>query len=105
MLSGKKSITQTRLHFQNIVAGFTPEDEARYVDWKEDFTSHPPKPGEETKASRKGKERLSAGGGDGVAGSSNTGSPGRVKATREKGSNAAGSGASQAKKKRRSGGM
>ncbi|TKA74826.1 hypothetical protein B0A55_05935 [Friedmanniomyces simplex] len=49
-----ESLTQTRLHFQNIVAGFSPEDEAALVQCKEDSTPHPPRPGE---GSRKGKER------------------------------------------------
>ncbi|KAK3628476.1 hypothetical protein LTR56_003855 [Elasticomyces elasticus] len=53
-----ESLTQTRLHFQNIVAGFSAEDEASLVHWKEDYTPHPPKPGE---TSRKGKERVSSG--------------------------------------------
>lgn len=52
-------MTQTRLHFQNIVAGFTLEDEASWVDWKTDNTPRP-KSGEEQKQSRKGKERASA---------------------------------------------
>lgn len=67
-----QSLTQTRLHFQNIVAGFTEEDEAKLVDYKTDNTPRL-KPGE-GKGDRKGKGRMSAGdgsgGGDGVAGSS-----------------------------------
>ncbi|EMC94909.1 hypothetical protein BAUCODRAFT_34912 [Baudoinia panamericana UAMH 10762] len=52
-----ESLVQTRLHFQNLAAGFTPEDEATRVRWKEDFTPHPPKPGED---GRKGKSRVSS---------------------------------------------
>lgn len=64
-------MTQTRLHFQNIVAGFTDEDEAKLTDYKLDNTPRL-KPGEEPRGSRKGKERVSSGGGggDGVARSS-----------------------------------
>lgn len=61
------------MHFQNIVAGFTDGDEARLIDWKEDFSPRSPKPGAadpELKGSRKGKERESLVGGDGAAGSS-----------------------------------
>ncbi|EME87320.1 uncharacterized protein MYCFIDRAFT_180915 [Pseudocercospora fijiensis CIRAD86] len=46
------------MHFQCIIAGFTPEDEEKRIYWKEDFTPHP---GHETKSSRKGKERASLG--------------------------------------------
>ncbi|KAK5119312.1 hypothetical protein LTR85_007668 [Meristemomyces frigidus] len=97
-----ESITQTRLHFQNIVAGFTSEDEAEFVDWKEDKSPHSPKPGEEVKASRKGKERASLGGGHGVAGpSSPRGSKGKAA---EQGGGSGGSSAAQTKKKRKSAG-
>ncbi|KAF7186809.1 hypothetical protein HII31_11769 [Pseudocercospora fuligena] len=54
-----ETITQTRMHFQCVVAGFTTEDEEKRIHWKEDFTPHP---GHETKSSRKGKERASLGG-------------------------------------------
>ncbi|TKA32887.1 hypothetical protein B0A50_01113 [Salinomyces thailandicus] len=82
-----ESITQTRLHFQNVIAGFTSEDEAKYIDYKTDLTPLPTKPGEEAKVSRKGKERQSAGGGDGIAGSSTVASPAGAKGkqAREKG--------------------
>lgn len=62
-----QSLTQTRLHFQNIVAGFTDDDEAAQVDWREDLTPR----GDAVKR-EKGKERESlgesrAGGGSAVA--------------------------------------
>lgn len=60
---------QTRLHFQNIVAGFTDEDEASLVDWKTD-NSPRLRPGEEARSGRKDKERMSAGGRNAVASSS-----------------------------------
>lgn len=61
-------MAQTRLHFQNIVAGFTEEDEAALIDWKTDNAPRPTKDGEkENGGRRKGKKRLSSGGGDGVA--------------------------------------
>lgn len=58
-----QSIAQTRLHFQRMVAGLESDedDEHASVKWKEDFTPHPRKPGEEPKAGRKGKERASLG--------------------------------------------
>ncbi|KAK3111098.1 hypothetical protein LTR53_013996 [Teratosphaeriaceae sp. CCFEE 6253] len=58
-----ESLSQTRLHFQNQVAGFTAADEAALVDWKEDCTPHPPKPGErpEPRGKGKGKERVASG--------------------------------------------
>lgn len=89
-----QSLAQTRLHFQNMVAGFTQEDEAALVDWRTDNTPRL-KPGEEARVSRKGKERVSfgGGGGDAVAGSSSS----KAAKGREGGS---GSG----KKKRKSGG-
>ncbi|KAF2478999.1 hypothetical protein BDY17DRAFT_327807 [Neohortaea acidophila] len=57
-----ESLVQTRLHFQNVLAGLTDQDEAALVDWKEDKTPRP-KPGDEGHhgSSRKGKERLSGG--------------------------------------------
>lgn len=99
-----KSITQTRLHFQNIVAGFTEDDEKKYIDWTDDFTPHPPKPGEEGKQqSRKGKERVRAGGGNGVAGGSG-GSPVAKGAGGSRSASGSGAGSGSAsKKKRRSG--
>ncbi|KXT11524.1 hypothetical protein AC579_6580 [Pseudocercospora musae] len=51
-----QTITQTRMHFQGVVAGFTTEDEKKRIHWKEDFTPHS---GHETKSSRKGKEGAS----------------------------------------------
>lgn len=66
-----QSLTQTRLHFQNIVAGFTRDDEAALIDWKEDLSPR----GEVTKT-EKGKERVSdvgvgvSGGGSASAASS-----------------------------------
>ena len=39
-----KSLPQTRLHFQNIVAGFTADDEKHFIDWREDLTPHVPDP-------------------------------------------------------------
>ncbi|KAK3111217.1 hypothetical protein LTR53_013746 [Teratosphaeriaceae sp. CCFEE 6253] len=60
-----ESLSQTRLHFQNQVAGFTAADEAALVDWKEDCAPHPPKPGERPdprgKGKGKGKERVASG--------------------------------------------
>ncbi|KAK5681115.1 hypothetical protein LTS10_006876 [Elasticomyces elasticus] len=103
-----ESLTQTRLHFQNIVAGFSAEDEASLVYWKEDFTPHPPKPGD---TSRKGKERVSSGAnavaGPSVArGDAPTMVPG-TESPRAKGKSSttyedAALGSSQGKKKRRS---
>ncbi|KAK3713795.1 hypothetical protein LTR37_008281 [Vermiconidia calcicola] len=95
-----ESLNQTRLHFQNIVAGFTDEDEVGFVDWKTDNTPRT-KPGEEAKGGRKGKERVGSGGGgaDRVAGSS-TQKPGK---DREK-SHSGGSASGSAKKKRNSDG-
>ncbi|KAK5175355.1 uncharacterized protein LTR77_000494 [Saxophila tyrrhenica] len=98
-----ESLTQTRLHFQNIVAGFTDEDEAKMVDYKTDNTPRL-KPGEEPRGSRKGKERMSSGGGggggDGVAGSS------AQKTDKSRSKNDAGGGSTpgSASKKRKSGG-
>ncbi|KAK3675082.1 hypothetical protein LTR78_005016 [Recurvomyces mirabilis] len=69
-----ESLTQTRLHFQNIIAGFTDEDEASFVHWRVDHSPHPAKQAALV-ASRKGKERMSAGvAGDG-AGSEASGRP------------------------------
>ncbi|KAI7168266.1 hypothetical protein KC352_g25409 [Hortaea werneckii] len=75
-----ESLAQTRLHFRNLVAGFTPTDEAAHIDYTEDLAplpsagrSHGDGSREEvagaTKASRKGKERASlSGGADGGVG-------------------------------------
>lgn len=61
-------MAQTRQHFENIIAGFTDEDEAALVDWKEDTSPNPTKDVEQNKDGlQKGKKRLSSGGGDGVA--------------------------------------
>ncbi|GAB1734767.1 hypothetical protein NU195Hw_Modified_652t1 [Hortaea werneckii] len=65
-----ESLAQTRLHFRNLVAGFTPHDEAAHIDYTEDLSplpsagrSHGDGSREEVaggmKASRKGKERAS----------------------------------------------
>ncbi|KAK1811412.1 hypothetical protein LTR12_014221 [Friedmanniomyces endolithicus] len=111
-----ESLTQTRLHCQNIVAGFSPEDEAALVQCREDFTPHPPRPDE---ASRKGKERERVSSGQGaVAGPSGTratdatggneASASTAKARESTGAGAVGTGSGNAganlsKKKRRSG--
>lgn len=94
-----ESIAQTRLHLQNIVAGFSKDDEEALVDWKEDFRPHPTKTGEEQNPGRKGKERSSAAG---AGDASPFGSKGKG---REK-SHMSGSANSttQTRKKRRSGG-
>ncbi|RMY97454.1 hypothetical protein D0860_08644 [Hortaea werneckii] len=76
-----ESLAQTRLHFRNLVAGFTPTDEAAHIDYTEDLaplpsagTIHGGADGsrEEVagamKASRKGKERASLPGGGGADG-------------------------------------
>lgn len=53
---------QTRMHYMRIVAGYADNGGADdEVIWKEDFTPHPRPNGEESKASRKGKERVSTG--------------------------------------------
>ncbi|KAK5136044.1 hypothetical protein LTR08_004298 [Meristemomyces frigidus] len=107
-----ESIAQTRLHFQSLVAGFNSDDEASLVDWKEDCSPHPPKPGEEasgSKGGRKGKERASlpgAGNGDAVAGPSSpppTVGKGKGREKSEAAGTAGGS-ANAVKKKRKSGG-
>ncbi|KAK4555578.1 hypothetical protein LTR86_007331 [Recurvomyces mirabilis] len=75
-----ESLAQTRLHFQNIVAGFTDEDEASFVHWRVDHSPHPAKQAALV-ASRKGKERVSAGfAGDG-AGAGAGGRPSDLDAT------------------------
>ncbi|KAF2716239.1 hypothetical protein K431DRAFT_210587, partial [Polychaeton citri CBS 116435] len=59
-----ESLAQTRLHFQNIIAGFTAADEASMVDWKEDLSPLPSKDGSSGDAGtsgRKGKQRSSLG--------------------------------------------
>ena len=91
-----QSLTQTRLYFQNVIAGFTADDEVALVDWKTDDTPHPTPAGEDAlESNRKGKVRVSSSGGgrDGVSGSSK----GREKS--DSGASAGGG----AKKKRRSG--
>ena len=98
-----ESLTQTRIHFQNVVAGFTAEDEAQFVDWREDRTPH----GCKTDAAKsKGKERVSfaadAGGGDGVA-SNSAGAAGSVQKAKDKGTPDGGSAGKGKGKKRRSG--
>ncbi|KAK1078552.1 hypothetical protein LTR33_007139 [Friedmanniomyces endolithicus] len=106
----------TRLHCQNIVAGFSPEDEAALVQCREDFTPHPPRPGE---ASRKGKERERVSSGQGAAAGpsgtraadatgGNEASASTAKARESTGAGAVGTGSGNAganlsKKKRRSG--
>lgn len=61
-LTISQTITQTRMHFQCIVAGFTEEDTKKRRVWIEDFTPHSPKPGQESRSSHKGKDRASLGG-------------------------------------------
>lgn len=59
-----QTIQQTRLHFQNLVAGFTAEDEAATILWKEDFTKHPVAASTSTtdeSSGKKGKGRASLG--------------------------------------------
>lgn len=99
LIISPQSIAQTRLHLQNIVAGFSKDDEEALVDWKEDFRPHPTKTGEEQNPGRKGKERSSAAG---AGDASPFGSKGKG---REK-SHMSGSANSttQTRKKRRSGG-
>lgn len=84
-----QSMLQTRLHFQNVVAGFTDQDEAAQIQWPEDVT---PRPGEEPKSNRKEREAV-------VAGPSASSSKGKGREKSQSGSGAGGS----AKKKRRSG--
>lgn len=96
----KQSLTQTRLHFQNIVAGFTAEDERAHVDWPEDRTPFPSKTGDESRrvSKGKGKEVVREGGLEGagdVASGARDGNP------RSKGRESFGGGSS-AKKKRSS---
>ena len=85
------------------------------MDWKEDYSPHPPKPGEESsRGSRKGKERASLGSANGGADAAVSGgvvgpcSPvvvGKGKG-REKSDGGAGGGVSASgKKKRKSGGV
>lgn len=47
------------MHFQNVLSGFTPEDEAQLVDWPLNYAKTQGRP-EDTSAgsSSKGKERL-----------------------------------------------
>ncbi|KAI6812562.1 hypothetical protein KC340_g16859 [Hortaea werneckii] len=103
-----ESLAQTRLHFRNLVAGFTPHDEAAHRDYTEDLSplpsgkSHYGEGGgrsreEENnggggKGSRKGKERASlpgAGGESpargGVGGSAPSSSAGKKKKRRSEG--------------------
>jgi hypothetical protein len=79
-MSLSQSLTQTRLHFLSLLAGFTPADEAAQVDWKTDTSPHAldgalpvsiytglePLGGEgrrkSSSAGGKGKERASVGG-------------------------------------------
>lgn len=56
-----QTITQTRLHYQRVVAGFDNDIEGEDIKWKEDFTRHPRSAEEESRSSRKGKERASLG--------------------------------------------
>lgn len=90
----RQSMVQTRLYFQNIVAGFTEQDEQALVYWKEDFTPHALKPGEDAKGSRKERD---------AGGAEQGRSAGKGKG-REK-SNSNGSASGSAKKKRRSSGV
>lgn len=70
-------MTQTRMYFQCIVAGFTAEDDEARILWKEDFTPHP---GYEGRSSRKGKERAGTGNAAADARAKGAGSRGRDKA-------------------------
>ncbi|KAK5116383.1 hypothetical protein LTR62_007930 [Meristemomyces frigidus] len=55
-----ESITQTRLHFQNLLAGFTDQDESLQIDWRTDTSPFPAKKTTQVAtSSRKGKERVS----------------------------------------------
>ncbi|KAI5369572.1 hypothetical protein Slin15195_G004470 [Septoria linicola] len=56
-----ETLTQTRIHFQCILAGLTPEQEEANVHWQEDFTPHAVKPPQQWNAHRKGKARVSSG--------------------------------------------
>ncbi|CZT16720.1 uncharacterized protein RCC_02555 [Ramularia collo-cygni] len=81
-----ETIQQTRLYFQNIVAGFNAQDEEGMILWKEDFSKRPVTIAPSSTAtattatnttnaavntsggaegSRKGKGRVSSGGGGG----------------------------------------
>ncbi|QIW96817.1 hypothetical protein AMS68_002335 [Peltaster fructicola] len=63
----RETLQQTRLHFQNIVAGFSSEDEAALVDWPTDNSPLPARDGDADRGSRrkstnpadKGKESAS----------------------------------------------
>ncbi|RMY27826.1 hypothetical protein D0865_15918 [Hortaea werneckii] len=101
-----ESLAQTRLHFRNLVAGFTPQDEAAHRDYTEDLSPLPSSGKslgdggrsreEETtvggggKGSRKGKERaiLPGAGGESPArggGGSAPSSAGKKKKRRSEG--------------------
>ncbi|KAL1589243.1 hypothetical protein WHR41_02006 [Cladosporium halotolerans] len=66
-LQRNESLAQTRLHFRSVLAGFSAEDEAALVDWKEDTTPIAHAQSERRKGSSAGtgkeKERSSLGGG------------------------------------------
>lgn len=98
-----QSLQQTRLHFQNILAGFTEADEAARVDWKEDRTPRP-KAGDagDEKRSGKGKERVLSPPG-GTAGAGSSGGKGE-KGGKKGDAGGSGSGSGSGRKKRRSGG-
>lgn len=63
LLTWCQTITQTRIHFQCIVAGITAAQEEENVYWKEDFTPHPMTANQQQQGSSRkaGKERLSSG--------------------------------------------
>jgi hypothetical protein len=101
LIDSIQSLVQTRLHFQNIIAGFDSEDEATFIDWHESLEPRLSKAGADPRSVRKGKERVASGSAAIDAIKSPAGSPGRVKPRNKAGTN--GSAPSSTKKKRRSG--
>ena len=55
-LTSWQSLVQTRLHFQNVVAGFTPQDEEMLVDWKLDLTPRTFPAADAARRGHRGKE-------------------------------------------------
>ena len=128
--AGVQSISQTRLHFQCIIAGFdnapaatvgrSPADSAaaaaRCVQWRTDGSPHvPDRPDDNPTITRvkttqsgsagksgKGKERASGEGVAGLSGLRSPGGKGRERSTGTGGTGWSGSGGSGAKKRRRS---
>lgn len=102
--SPSQSLAQTRLHFRSVLAGFSAEDEAALVDWKEDMTPIAHAQSERRKGSSAGagkeKERSGLGGGA---------TPGGKGKERERsslgGASPAGSAGGSGRKKRRSAGV